>query len=129
MERARTLEQKNIHPVYNDREKLERGINELEKRLHTQSISRAEENSIIKEIKQVKESDVYFQKIDDINEKIKDLRKQRSEVHADLSPIIKIANQIKDKISKVKEEDNVFGNEKKLFQMDLVNLNAKMDGV
>lgn len=60
MERARTLEQKNIHPVYNDREKLERGINELEKRLHTQSISRAEENSIIKEIKQVKESDVYF---------------------------------------------------------------------
>ena len=129
MERARTLEQKNIHPIYNDREKLERGINELEKRLHTQSISRAEENSIIKEIKQVKESDVYFQKIDDINEKIKDLRKQRSEVHADLSPIIKIANQIKDKISKVKEEDNVFGNEKKLFQMDLVNLNAKMDGV
>ena len=108
MERARTLEQKNIHPVYNDREKLERGINELEKRLHTQSISRAEENSIIKEIKQVKESDVYFQKIDDINEKIKDLRKQRSEVHADLSPIIKIANQIKDKISKVKEEDKVF---------------------
>ena len=115
MERARTLEQKNIHPIYNDREKLERGINELEKRLHTQSISRAEENSIIKEIKQVKESDVYFQKIDDINEKIKDLRKQRSEVHADLSPIIKIANQIKDKISKVKEDDNVFGNEKKLF--------------
>lgn len=51
MERARTLEQKNIHPIYNDREKLERGINELEKRLHTQSISRAEENSIIKEIK------------------------------------------------------------------------------
>ena len=115
MERARTLEQKNIHPIYNDREKLERGINELEKRLHTQSISRQEENSIIKEIKQVKESDVHFQKIDDINEKIKELRNQRSEVHADLSPIIKIANQIKDKISKVKEEDNVFGNEKKLF--------------
>ena len=50
-------------------------------------------------------------------------------MRADLTPIIKIANQIKDKIDKVKQEDSVFGNEKKLFQMDLVNLNAKMDGI
>ena len=50
-------------------------------------------------------------------------------MRADLTPIIKIANQIKDKIDKVKQEDSVFGNEKKLFQIDLVNLNAKMDGI
>jgi hypothetical protein len=36
-------------------------------------------------------------------------------VQADLTPIIKIANQIKDKIGKVKEDDSVYGNEKKLF--------------
>ena len=94
---------------------MERGIQELERRLQTQSISRQEENSIIKEIKQVKESGVHFTKIDEINSKIKDLRNQRSEVQADLTPIIKIANQIKDKIGKVKEDDSVFGNEKKLF--------------
>ena len=94
---------------------MERGIQELERRLQTQSISRQEENSIIKEIKQVKESGVHFTKIDEINSKIKDLRNQRSEVQADLTPIIKIANQIKDKIGKVKEDDQVFGNEKKLF--------------
>ena len=87
----------------------------LERRLQTQSISRQEENAIIKEIKQVKESGVHFTKIDEINSKIKDLRNQRSEVQADLTPIIKIANQIKDKIGKVKEDDSVFGNEKKLF--------------
>ena len=84
---------------------MERGIQELERRLQTQSISRQEENSIIKEIKQVKESGVHFTKIDEINSKIKDLRNQRSEVQADLTPIIKIANQIKDKIGKVKEDD------------------------
>ena len=50
-------------------------------------------------------------------------------MRADLNPIIKIANQIKDKIDKVKQEDSVFGNEKKLFQMDLVNLNTQMDNI
>ena len=128
-ERARTAEQKNIHPVYNDQDKLDRGIKELEKRLTIMSISRQDENAIIKEIKQVKESGVYFKKIEQINDRIKGLKKQRDEVRADLTPIIKISNQIKDKIDKVKQEDSVFGNEKKLFQMDLVNLNSQMDSI
>ena len=43
--------------------------------------------------------------------------------------INKIANSIRAKINKLKESDNVFGNEKKLYQMDLVNVNSRMDNI
>ena len=45
---------------------MTRGIKELEKRLHTTSITRAEEALLIKEIKQVKDSAPYFKKIAEI---------------------------------------------------------------
>ena len=42
-ERNRAKEQKNVHPIYNEESKMSRGIKELEKRLHTTSLARAEE--------------------------------------------------------------------------------------
>ena len=116
-----------MHPIYNDQAKIDRGIRELEKRLHTTSLARAEEAIIIKEIKQVKDSVPYFKKMDAINRKISDLKKERAEIQADLPQINKIAGSIKAKISKVKESDNGFANEKKLYQLDLVNVNSAME--
>ena len=63
---------------------MERGIKELEKRLHTTSLARAEEAMIIKEINQCKESGPSFKKIDAIQKKITDLKKERTEIQADL---------------------------------------------
>jgi hypothetical protein len=40
-----------VHPIYNDEAKMTRGIKELEKRLTTTSLARAEEALLIKEIK------------------------------------------------------------------------------
>ena len=108
---------------------MQRGIKELEKRLHTTSLGRQEEASIIKEINQVKDSVPVFKKIDNITAKIVQLKKERSEVTVDLPQINKIAYSIKQKIGEIKQKDNVFGNEKKLYQIDLVNMNSKMDGV
>ena len=79
-ERLRAKEQKNVHPIYNETSKMARGIKELEKRLHTTSLARAEEALIIKEINQVKESAPSFKKIDAINEKIAEFKKERVEV-------------------------------------------------
>lgn len=108
---------------------MQRGIKELEKRLHTTSLARAEEHLIIKEINQVKESGPSFKKIETINKRIAELKKERVEVQADLPSINKIANAIKQKIGKIKDKDNEFGNEKKLYQMDLVNMNSRMDNI
>ena len=63
---------------------MQRGIKELEKRLHTTSLGRAEEAMIIKEIKQVKDSEPVFIKIEAINKKIADLKTERTEVAIDL---------------------------------------------
>ena len=108
---------------------MQRGIKELEKRLHTTSLVRSEEHLIIKEINQVKESGPYFKKIETINKRIIELKKERTEVQADLPQINKIANSIKQKISKIKDKDNEFGNEKKLHQLDLINMNSNMDTI
>lgn len=83
-EREKTKEQKNVHPIYNEESMMARGIKELEKRLHTTSLARAEEAIIIKEIKQVKESGPSFKKIDAIKDRINELKKERTEVQADL---------------------------------------------
>jgi len=40
-----------VHPIYNDEAKMARGLKELDKRLTTTSLSRAEEALLIKEIK------------------------------------------------------------------------------
>ena len=69
-----------MHPIYNEENKMARGIKELEKRLHTTSLVRAEEQLIIKEINQVKESVPYFKKIEGINKKIAEFKKERVEV-------------------------------------------------
>ena len=41
---------KNVHPIYNEESKLEKGVKELEKRLSTTNWSRQDEAKLIKEI-------------------------------------------------------------------------------
>ena len=101
-----------------------RGIKELERRLHTTSLARAEEALIIREIKQVKDSAPQFKIIEKIQSKIGDLKKERVEIQADLPQINKIANSIKAKIDVIKKSDNVFANDKRHFQLDLVTVDS-----
>jgi uncharacterized coiled-coil DUF342 family protein len=59
-----------VHPIYNDPEKLAKGIKELERRLTTESLDRATELKIVKEIEQVKQSKPVFAKMDELSKKI-----------------------------------------------------------
>ena len=68
---------KNVHPIYNEESKLEKGVKELERRLTTTNWSRTDELKLIKEIEQVKASKPYFVKIAAIRQKIADLRKRK----------------------------------------------------
>lgn len=49
-----------VHPIYNDPDKLAKGIKELERRLTTESLDRQTELKIVKEIEQVKKSKPVF---------------------------------------------------------------------
>lgn len=61
---------KNVHPVYNDEAKLQKGVKELENRLATTNWSRIDENRLIKEIEQVKASRPFFVKIESLRAQI-----------------------------------------------------------
>ena len=43
-------QRKNVHPIYNEEAKLEKGIKELQQRLQTNSWSKADESRLVKEI-------------------------------------------------------------------------------
>ena len=58
-----------------------------------------------------------------------DLKKERVEIQADLPQINKIANSIKAKIDVVKQSDNVFANDKRHHQLDLVTFESSIESL
>lgn len=76
LQRAVTKEQKNVHPVYNEEAKIAKGVKDLERRLQTQSHSRAEEERLIKEIEKVKESKPFFAKIAALRAQVAEKREE-----------------------------------------------------
>ena len=77
LDRELQKQRKNVHPIYNEEEKLVKGVKELEKRLATNSWSNHDEQKLIKEIEQVNASKPFFAKIAAIRQKIADQKSER----------------------------------------------------
>ena len=118
---------KNVHPVYNDINKLDKGVKELEMRLQTNSWKPADEKALMREIEQVKSSKPIFVKIEEQRAKIAELKEQREAVKASLTPTNKIVNSLKERIGKVKGEESVYDKEKQLKTYDLTNISTKIE--
>lgn len=120
---------KNVHPVYNEAEKLGPGVQALEHRLHTVTWSKQDEARLIKEIELVKNSAPFFKKIEGVRARIADLRAQREAVKKSIEPTNKIIGRLKDRIDTVKKSESVFVNEKKLKEYDLINVGKQIEDV
>lgn len=97
-----------VHPIYNDPEKLVKGIKELERRLCTESLDRQTEKNIVREIEQVKSSRPVFAQIEEINQKQTVKKELKVEAGVELPELNKVISKIKATIEKVKEKESVF---------------------
>jgi len=116
-----------VHPIYNDPEKLAKGIKELERRLTTESLDRATENKIVKEIEQVKQSKPVFAKMDELSKKIESKKEEKSAAGGDLPELKKVIKNIKAEIDKIKQKEQIYVDDKSSFSTKIVTLKKKLD--
>jgi len=102
LEKQRGLHQRKLHPIYNRPDLVKRGVAVLEKELETTTKSKAAEKRLIADIDKVKNSEPVFDKIDEINERIQQLKDSKGGISAELPEIREICNRIKAEIDKVK---------------------------
>ena len=107
-------QRKNVHPIYNEEAKLEKGIKELQQSLQTNSWSRADEARIVKEIAQVENSRPFFSQIEKLRGQAKALKEEREAVKQTLNGPNKIIASLKQRISEQKGEETKFDSSKKL---------------
>lgn len=70
MDREKVTLLKQVHPIYNSLALLDKGVREIEKRMETSTLSRAEESRAIADITKIKNSKSILNKIDTIREQI-----------------------------------------------------------
>jgi len=78
-------QRKNVHPIYNEESKLEKGKKELQHRLQTNSWSKHNEARLVKEISQVENSKPFFAKIEKLRAQISALKEEREGVKSSLA--------------------------------------------
>lgn len=66
MDKQKGALQKNLHRMYNTKASVKKGIQELERRLETTSLSTADEKRTIQDIDKLKKSEPIFEQIDQL---------------------------------------------------------------
>mmetsp|Transcript_25986 Transcript_25986/g.34794 ORF Transcript_25986/g.34794 Transcript_25986/m.34794 type:complete len:160 (-) Transcript_25986:1376-1855(-) len=120
-------QRKNVHPIYNEESKLEKGKKELQHRLQTNSWSKHDEARLVKEIAQVENSKPFFAKIEKLRAQISALKEEREGVKSSLAGPNKIIASLKQRITDQKGEENKFDCSKKLQQYDLTNVSTRIE--
>lgn len=113
-----------VHPIYNDPEKLLKGIKELERRLTTESLDRQTEKNIVKEIEQVKASKPIFAKMEELSKKHAVKKQEMLEAGVDLPDLNKVIAKIKATIYTVKEKETVFVDDKTTYVKKLDSMKS-----
>lgn len=78
LDRQKGAKQKNLHRLYNTKNMVKKGIQDLERRLETTSLSTADEKRTIADIEKLKKSEPVFEEIDELNKQIQELKKDKS---------------------------------------------------
>ena len=115
-----------MHPVYNRADKVKQGIKDLEKRMTTTTMSRAEENKTIKEIETIKQSEAVFKELEKIQNQIDELKAQKKSLYEEMTPTNKILGQLRDKITEVKKNESKYDNSKQLITYNLNQIRDKI---
>ena len=91
-------QRKNVHPIYNAESKVEKGIKELETKLSTHSWSKSDEQRLLKEIQQVRNSRPFFEKMAEFQAKVTELKEERETAKRELDGPNKIIASLKKRI-------------------------------